>query len=78
MFCKNCGKEIDDKAEICVYCGVSTKEAKEEKKTNAFGIAGFVVSFLSLWLGIYFCIASIVGVVLSIVGINNSKKMFYL
>ena len=24
MFCKNCGKEIDDKAEICVHCGVKT------------------------------------------------------
>lgn len=25
MFCKHCGKEIDDRAEICPYCGVSTK-----------------------------------------------------
>ena len=76
MFCKNCGKEIDDKAEICVYCGVSVKEAKEEekKKTNAFGIAGFVVALLSLWLGLYFCIASIVGLVLSVVGMKNSKE----
>lgn len=24
MFCKNCGREIDDKAAVCVYCGVST------------------------------------------------------
>lgn len=24
MFCKNCGKDIDDKAAICVGCGVST------------------------------------------------------
>ncbi|MDE6850581.1 MAG: zinc-ribbon domain-containing protein, partial [Clostridia bacterium] len=24
MFCKNCGKEIDDKASICIYCGVAT------------------------------------------------------
>lgn len=22
MFCHNCGKEIDDKAVVCVYCGV--------------------------------------------------------
>lgn len=22
MYCKNCGKEIDNKAEICVHCGV--------------------------------------------------------
>ncbi|MCB5287840.1 MAG: zinc ribbon domain-containing protein, partial [Candidatus Cloacimonetes bacterium] len=24
MFCKNCGKEIDDNAIICIHCGVST------------------------------------------------------
>ena len=24
MFCSNCGKEIDDKAVICIGCGVST------------------------------------------------------
>lgn len=74
MFCKNCGKEIDDKAAICVYCGVSTKaECEEKEKTNGFGIAGFVVSLVSLWLGSYYCIASIVGLVLSIIGMSKSK-----
>ena len=24
MYCRNCGKQIDDKAVICVHCGVST------------------------------------------------------
>jgi len=24
MYCRNCGKEIDDKAVVCVHCGVST------------------------------------------------------
>lgn len=27
MFCKNCGKEIDDKAAVCIYCGVATHDA---------------------------------------------------
>ena len=26
MFCYNCGKEIDDKAVICVHCGVAVNE----------------------------------------------------
>lgn len=74
MFCKNCGKEIDDKAAICVYCGVPTKaECEEKEKTNGFGIAGFVVSLVSLWLGSFYCIASIVGLVLSIIGMSKSK-----
>ena len=25
MFCKNCGKEIDDRAAICPNCGVPTE-----------------------------------------------------
>ncbi len=24
MYCRNCGKEIDDNAVVCVYCGVAT------------------------------------------------------
>ena len=28
MFCKNCGKEVDDKAIICVNCGTSLKPKK--------------------------------------------------
>jgi TM2 domain-containing membrane protein YozV len=27
MYCTNCGKSIDDKAVICVNCGVATKNA---------------------------------------------------
>lgn len=33
MFCKNCGKEIDDKAVICVHCGVATKDSPSDEKT---------------------------------------------
>lgn len=75
MYCKNCGKEIDDNASICVYCGVMTGKTEEvQKKVNAFGIAGFVVSLASLYLGAYFCVASVVGLVLSIVGMIKSKE----
>ncbi len=31
MFCKNCGKEIDDKAAVCVHCGVAIKNVKAKK-----------------------------------------------
>ena len=77
MFCKNCGKEIDDKASVCVFCGVATEQQSapvEPKKANTLGIAGFVVSLVSLWLGIYFCIASIVGLALSIAGMVAAKN----
>lgn len=79
MFCKNCGKEIDDNAYVCPNCGVKvaaveSAEETKKKKVNAFGIAGFVVSLISLWLGIYLCIASVVGLVLSVVGMKMRAK----
>lgn len=27
-FCRSCGKEIDDRAVICVHCGVQTDKAE--------------------------------------------------
>ena len=29
MFCRNCGKEIDDKAAVCIHCGVSVVEPQQ-------------------------------------------------
>ena len=83
MFCTNCGKEIDDQAVICVHCGVPTHNMiaqnvvniqEQNKKANAFGIAGFVVSLVSLWFGVYFCIPCFVGLGLSIAGMAKAKN----
>ena len=35
MFCKNCGKEIDDKAVICPNCGCSTEKELEATNSNS-------------------------------------------
>lgn len=104
MFCKNCGKEIEDNSNFCIYCGADLTEKpsydqqwqqnqqprqeqswqqsqqeqqwqpKSSSKINVLGIVGFIVSLLSLWLGLYFCIACIVGVVLSAIGVAKSKE----
>lgn len=34
MFCYNCGKEIDDKAVVCIHCGVETKNMKSNNDKN--------------------------------------------
>ena len=74
-YCKNCGNPIDDRAAICPKCGVKTgDEEVPKKKVNGLGIAGFVVSIVSLWLGVYFCIVSIVAVVLSSVAMVRKAK----
>lgn len=59
MFCKNCGKEIDDNAVVCPNCGVATEklnetaattapEATGPKKVNICAIIGFILS-LACW-----------------------------
>ena len=34
MFCKKCGKEINDKAVVCIHCGVSTVAVKNGGKDD--------------------------------------------
>lgn len=67
MYCKNCGREIDDKAYVCVHCGVLVGErqtAKPQSEGNALAIVGFVLSFL----------IPIAGLVCSILGYNKAKN----
>ena len=76
MFCKNCGKEIDNNAVVCVHCGSKTDNfsSVEEKKKNVLGIAGFVCSIISIWLGAFFCILPLTALGLSIGGMLKSKN----
>lgn len=80
MFCKNCGKEINDNAVVCPYCGVQVRQLNgetaegQEKHINGLGIAAFVVSILSLWLGLYYVVASLVALGLSIAAFVMRKK----
>lgn len=58
MYCKNCGKEIEDDSSFCPYCGssVNKKIVVESKATkgdkgnseNCFGAIGFVVSVIAV------------------------------
>ena len=67
MFCKNCGKEIDDKAAICIYCGVPTSESekpRQQEATNIWAIVGFILSFF----------ISVAGLVCSIIGYKHAPE----
>lgn len=39
MFCKNCGKEIDDNADVCVNCGKVVKEQVPAINGESGGLA---------------------------------------
>ncbi|MDE6001119.1 MAG: zinc ribbon domain-containing protein [Clostridia bacterium] len=68
MFCKNCGKEINDNAVVCPHCGVqvasvqTTSNASNESNTMA--IIGFVFAFLM----------PLVGLICSIIGYKRAKN----
>ena len=73
MFCKNCGKEIDDNAVVCPNCGVATEKMAANTtpapaQKNSMAIAGFVLALLGF---------NLIALILSIVGLTNSKKPEY-
>ena len=52
-FCSKCGKEIEDNATVCPYCGVPAPEAPAPDAPNmGFAVLGFLVPIagLILWL----------------------------
>lgn len=65
MYCKNCGKELNDEAVVCVGCGSAVGSSKGAKKptegsegkkwANSESIIGFVLSLV----GGFFNIASV-------------------
>jgi TM2 domain-containing membrane protein YozV len=57
MFCTNCGAEIDDKAVVCVKCGVATRNMhpgsimQTGPANNAVGYDWLTVLLLCFFLG---------------------------
>lgn len=69
MFCKNCGKEIDDNVAVCPHCGVlektlSSSNNNSQSSENAIAIIGFVYSFLF----------QLAGLICSIIGFRKAVK----
>ena len=67
MFCKNCGKEVDDRAVVCPNCGVQLAEMDSNKSSNetcTMAIVGFILSFF----------VSIAGLICSIIGYKKCKE----
>lgn len=62
MFCKNCGKEIDDKASVCIHCGVATHSESSIVDNGGFG-----------W-GLLGCCVPIAGLILFLVWKDSKPK----
>ncbi len=79
MYCKKRGSLLDDDAVVCPNCGVPTDNyyasaSPTLKHTNGLGIAGFVISRLSIVLGYIYCISGIIAFALSLAGYLNRKN----
>ena len=53
MFCKNCGAEINDKAAVCVKCGVAVKPVIAASVGNNEWLTALLLCFFLGWLGIH-------------------------
>ncbi|WP_350343906.1 hypothetical protein PRVXT_000268 [Proteinivorax tanatarense] len=82
MLCHNCNAEINDKAVICVHCGVNTEKkepqvsySSENKQPGGVGIAGFVLALISLFLPIPIIdiFIGFIALILSVVGMSNNR-----
>lgn len=77
-FCSNCGTELAKDANACSNCGTLVDQAPKtvdstvKNQTNGFAIAGFVLSLVSL---VCCGITSTLGLIFSIIGLVQSKKM---
>ena len=72
--CGKCNTENDISSKFCIKCGNSlntTVTPKPIKKNNSLSIAGFICSLV----GLLTCgITSLIGLILSIIGLSSSKK----
>lgn len=78
MYCKNCGKMIDEKTDYCPHCGVAQKDESsqsippraigEKSSDNTLAVLGFVISLISLILN-FFGLVGIAAVIISVLGL---------
>lgn len=78
MFCKSCGKEINDQAVVCPYCGVQTGSVqiipKQPNYSNQQPNTQNDADVTNVGLVILGIIVPIVGIILGAVNISNGKK----
>lgn len=66
MYCRNCGKELDDRAIICPNCGIQVGELKTDNSNNdvyILAVVGFILSFM----------VNIAGLIVSIIAYRKCR-----
>ena len=57
MYCKNCGKEVNDNAVVCIHCGSAidnkpTTKLSGESKTGIGALLGIFLGLIGLIIGL--------------------------
>ena len=52
MFCKNCGKEINDNASVCIYCGCNVDDKKDKEDNEPKTAMGVLMALLLGLIGL--------------------------
>ena len=57
MYCRKCGKEIDDEAVVCIGCGCAVEETKKDteqdtSKTGMGILMGWLLGLIGLIIGL--------------------------
>lgn len=84
MYCQNCGNKVDEKAYVCVNCGVilnknnninTNKIVREKKNSNATGIVSIIFASISL----FFCLVGFLFGDISSVGMYTEvyERFFF-
>lgn len=65
MFCKNCGKEVDQNTAVCPHCGIQLAQfnGSTSNEMCQMAIIGFVLSFL----------ISIAGLICSVIAYRKCR-----
>ena len=84
MFCRNCGKEINDTTIFCPYCGTQVANDTEpvkvnlgfdnptQKKLSMKALVGFIVAMAGIFIAAIPC--GIVGLVFSCKGMKETEN----
>lgn len=74
MYCRGCGKEINDKAVICVHCGEATGVGVNPSSSSG----GLAEDIVPSWLIAVCILIPIIGIIMGIIkcstGAENSGK----
>ena len=79
-FCTNCGNELKENSDVCLSCGKlqNTTDKRIDNRTDNQGATLSTVSIVFGSLGFYplIFIGSIVGLITSLIGINDTKNQY--